>query len=719
MKKLDLKISGMNCASCALNIEKSIKKIDGIKVSNVNFATEKGHFEFSDSASEETIKEQILSLGYEIYELDEKPKKDYEIIKFGIAISLSILIMLLDMGPLMHWPDFKSNWYLQFIFSLPIYFYFGLHFQKALWTFIRSGQSNMNTLIGIGTSAAFIYSSFVTFFPKQSTYLGLTSKVYFEAIGFIVSFVILGQLLEKKAKRKAKESIEGLLKEATKLATVLKENQEIQVSLEKVKKNDFIRVRPGEKIPVDGIVKTGQSSVDESMITGESIPVLKKEGDKVYAGTINSESVLDFTATEVGKDTFISHIIAFIEKAQNSKPQIQRMADKISSIFVPVVIVISIITFLAWFFLGPEPRWGFAISNMIAVLVIACPCALGLATPTAVVVSTGRASSKGILISGGEVIEKAHKIDTFIFDKTGTLTEGRPSIEKIKYFKQLDENTFLKEIASIENFSEHPISKAIVNFAREKKIEISKPEKFEIIPGKGIKATINQNNFLIGNEDFLKEEGINIKSENFFGTKVFVSKNKEFLCQINLKDQIKPGAKELIKELNSKGIQTYLISGDNQEVTKRVADELKISNFEGNCPPFKKTQIIENLQSGGKKVAMLGDGINDAPSLAKADLSLAMGSGTDVAMNTSDVTLVKGDLSKAMDFFKISEETMRIIRQNLFLSSIYNAICIPLAAGVFYNLLGWTFPPSLASLAMGLSSISVVLNSLRIKKGHQ
>ncbi len=712
MKKLDLKIGGMNCANCALNIEKSVKSLEGIKVSNVNFATEKGHFEFSETLSEEKIKEQIVSMGYEIDEVKKKPKPDYDFFKFLIAFSLSIFILLLDMGPLMHWPSHQINWILQFILSIPLYFYFGLHFIMALWTFFRTGQSNMNTLIGMGTSAAFIYSTFVTIFPWHSDSLGLSQKVYFEAIGFIISFVILGQFLEKKAKRKAKESIEGLLKDVAKTATLLKDGQENQVPIEKIKVDDLIRVRPGEKIPVDGLVKKGISSVDESMISGESVPVLKNPGDKIFAGTINSESVLDFVATKIGKDTFVAHIIDFVERAQNSKPTIQRYADKISSIFVPVVILLAILTFFIWFFFGPEPTWGFSISNMIAVLVIACPCALGLATPTAVVVSTGRASHKGILISGGDIIEKAEKIDTFIFDKTGTLTEGKPSVEQIDYFKKVEEEIFLGELASIENFSEHPISKAIVSFA--KGVKLAEPQKFEIIPGKGIRASISNKSFLIGSESLLKEEGIKVNSRDFLGTRVFVSINGELICQINLKDKIKSEAKNLIEELKKRGIESYLISGDNLEVTKSVANDLGINNYQANCLPLKKAEIVQELQKSGKKVAMLGDGVNDAPALSKADLSLAMGTGTDVAMNTADVTLVKGDLTKALDFFKISKDTMIIIRQNLFLSSIYNALCIPLAAGALYPVFGWMFPPSLASLAMGLSSISVVMNSLRI-----
>jgi Cu+-exporting ATPase len=718
MNKLDVKIGGMHCASCASSIENDVKKIPGIKISSVNYATEKGHFEFSDPQSESIIKEKIDELGYEILDSTKEDTEERSGIfqKFIISLILSVLIFIFAMGPLKGVPSTKINWIIQFALALPVWLIIGNHFIKAVLIFIRSGKSNMNTLIGLGTSAAFLYSSFITIFPGLSNELGLLQKVYFEAVGFIISFVYLGQYFENKAKRKARESLNLLLQTGAKKASVIRNGEEVEIPVDEVHLRDFIRVRPGGKIPVDGIITKGISSIDESMISGEPIPVLKKESSEVFTGTINGESTIEFMATKVGADTFLSQIIQYVEKAQSLKPPIQRYADKISSYFVPIVIAIAIITFLAWYFFGEGPKWGFSISNMIAVLVIACPCALGLATPTAVVVSTGRAAMKGILISGGDVIEKGDKINTIIFDKTGTLTVGRPQVEKINYLREVDENIFLKEIGSIEHYSEHPISKAIVDFVKNKDITFIDPDTFEIISGKGLLAQISGKDYIVGNKALLEENSIDLPGESTdIGTEVWVSIDKVLTAQIVLNDPIKEQAPEVISALKEENIETWLISGDNEKVTKKVANTLSIDHFVANALPTDKARYVEDLQKKGRKVAMLGDGINDAPALAIADLSLAMGTGTDVAISTSDVTLIKGDISKALEFIKLSEGTMKIIRQNLFLSLIYNVLCIPLAAGLFYPFTGWMFPPALASLAMGLSSISVVTNSLRIR----
>jgi Cu+-exporting ATPase len=718
MNKLDVKIGGMHCASCASSIENDVKKIPGIKISSVNYATEKGHFEFSDPQSESIIKEKIDELGYEILDSTKEDTEERSGIfqKFIISLILSVLIFIFAMGPLKGVPSTKINWIIQFALALPVWLIIGNHFIKAVLIFIRSGKSNMNTLIGLGTSAAFLYSSFITIFPGLSNELGLLQKVYFEAVGFIISFVYLGQYFENKAKRKARESLNLLLQTGAKKASVIRNGEEVEIPVDEVHLRDFIRVRPGGKIPVDGIITKGISSIDESMISGEPIPVLKKESSEVFTGTINGESTIEFMATKVGADTFLSQIIQYVEKAQSLKPPIQRYADKISSYFVPIVIAIAIITFLAWYFFGEGPKWGFSISDMIAVLVIACPCALGLATPTAVVVSTGRAAMKGILISGGDVIEKGDKINTIIFDKTGTLTVGRPQVEKINYLREVDENIFLKEIGSIEHYSEHPISKAIVDFVKNKDITFIDPDTFEIISGKGLLAQISGKDYIVGNKALLEENSIDLPGESTdIGTEVWVSIDKVLTAQIVLNDPIKEQAPEVISALKEENIETWLISGDNEKVTKKVANTLSIDHFVANALPTDKARYVEDLQKKGRKVAMLGDGINDAPALAIADLSLAMGTGTDVAISTSDVTLIKGDISKALEFIKLSEGTMKIIRQNLFLSLIYNVLCIPLAAGLFYPFTGWMFPPALASLAMGLSSISVVTNSLRIR----
>ncbi len=484
-----------------------------------------------------------------------------------------------------------------------------------------------------------------------------------------------------------------------------------------MKVGDIVRVKPGEKVPVDGKMIKGRSSIDESMISGEPIPVEKEQGDMVLAGTINGESVFDFKAMKVGGDTFLSQIINYVEEAQNAKPKIQRYADKVSSIFTPVVIGISIITFSLWYLFGPTPIWGNAVSNFIAVLVIACPCALGLATPTAVVVATGRASLQGLLISGGDIIEKAVGIDTIIFDKTGTITEGKPSIIEVNILK--DEKVVLQELASIEQFSEHPLSKAIVNYSLEKGLILSEPDSFEIIKGMGIAAEINDSEYLIGNKALLANHNINLSDKielTEIGSFVFIAKNGEHIGSLVIGDQIKESSKNAILKFKALGIETWMITGDNEKIARSVAKDLSIDHYIGNALPLKKAAQVEKLQKEGKRVAMVGDGVNDAPALAKAHLSLAMGTGTDVAINTSDVTIVKGDLAKAFDFIQLSEGTMNIIKQNLFLSMVYNTLLIPIAAGVLFLFDGPLMPPELASIAMALSSISVVLNSLRIKR---
>ena len=512
------------------------------------------------------------------------------------------------------------------------------------------------------------------------------------------------------------EALNSLFELSSKNASLIIDGELKEVRIEDVNVGDVLRVKPGEKFPVDGKITKGESSVNESMISGEPIPVSKKIGDKVFTGTINEDSVIDYRATKVGNDTFLSQIITFVEQAQNSKPEIQKYADKISAIFTPTVIVISIVTFFSWFFFGPEPVWGNSVSNLIAVLVIACPCALGLATPTAVVVATGRASLKGLLIGGGDIIEKAIGIDTIIFDKTGTITEGKPSV--IEVILKDDNDDVFNEAASIEQFSEHPLSKAIVKYSKEKSMSLQEPDSFEIIKGKGLKAEINGKNYLIGNEKLLNENGVSLESSlevKKIGSFVFIARDNKHVGSIVIGDKIKATSKSTIENFKKRGIETWMITGDNEIVAKSVSNELGIDHFVANALPLDKSTKLENLQSEGKVVAMVGDGVNDAPALAKANLSMAMGTGTDVAINASDVTIVKGDLAKALEFIELSEGTMKIIKQNLFLSMIYNSLLIPIAAGALVIFSGPMMPPVLASVAMALSSISVVSNSLRIK----
>lgn len=722
METITVKIDGMSCASCASTIEKEVGGLEGVTSSSVNFAVESGQFEIESKAVEQDIAEKIKALGYSIVESNsEKDHKKDDIIadkftKFIISIVLALAIFSFAMWPLSGWPTPKINWLIQMILCTPIWGWVGFKFQKSLYSFIKSSQSNMNTLIGLGTSAAFFYSVFVTLFSDYSVNIGLTQKVYFEAVGFIISFVYLGQYFEEKAKRKTTEALNSLFQLSSKKAFLKVDGEILEVNIEDVKVGDVLRVKPGEKFPVDGKILKGESAIDESMISGEPIPVTKEVGDTLYAGTINGDSIIEYQASKVGTDTFLAQIINFVEQAQNSKPEIQKYADKISSVFTPVVIVVSILTFISWFFIGPEPIWGNAVSNFIAVLVIACPCALGLATPTAVVMATGRASLKGLLIGGGDVIEKAIGIDTIIFDKTGTITEGKPSVIEV-VLKDKDSDT-LRDVASIEQFSEHPLSKAIVNYAKENKIKLTEPDSFEVIKGKGLKAEIQNKSYLIGNEKLLSENGVQLSDElntKHVGSFVFISLDQKHIGSIIIGDKIKESSKATIDKLKLRGIKTWMITGDNEIIAKAVSNELGIDHFIANALPLEKSKYLEKLQKEGKIVAMVGDGVNDAPALAKANLSMAMGTGTDVAINASDVTIVKGDLSKALEFIELSEGTMKIIKQNLFLSMVYNSLLIPVAAGILVIFGGPMMPPVLASVAMALSSISVVSNSLRIR----
>lgn len=723
MKTLSFKIGGMSCASCASSIESEVKKIEGVQKSSVNYAVETGQFEIREDLPEDKVVETIKSLGFTVQtaEASDKSSNDDDKIKesftkFTVSIVLALAIFSLAMWPLKGWPSQNVNWFLQLVLCIPIWGWVGLKFQKSLLAFLQTGRSNMNTLIGLGTSAAFFYSLFVTLFSKYSLEIGLTQKVYFEAVGFIISFVYLGQYFEHKAKRKTTEALNSLFKLSSKEATLLVDGNEKRVLVSDVKVRDVLRVRPGEKFPVDGVVVKGSSAVDESMISGEPLPVQKHVKDKVFSGTINGDNVIEYKATKVGNDTFLNQIINFVEQAQNSKPEIQKYADKVSSVFTPSVIVIAALTFIAWFFFGSEPVWGNSVSNLIAVLVIACPCALGLATPTAVVVATGRASLKGLLIGGGEVIEKAVDINTIIFDKTGTITEGKPKVTEVVVLENEDE--ILKEVASIEQFSEHPLSKAITNYAKEKSLNLDEPDSFEVVKGKGLIAEINENEYVIGNKTLLNDHGVELEQEialRKIGSFVHIARNGKHVGSIVIGDEIKQTSKQTISNFKQRGIETWMITGDNEVVAKAVANELGIDFFIANALPLEKSEQLEKLQAKGKKVAMVGDGVNDAPALAKANLSLAMGTGTDVAINASDVTIVNGDLAMALDFIDLSKGTMKIIKQNLFLSLVYNSLLIPIAAGVLVIFGGPMMPPVLASVAMALSSISVVSNSLRIR----
>lgn len=720
MKELKVNINGMTCASCAATIERELAKETGIKECQINFATESGKIVVEDSVDTESVISKIIEIGYGAsLPSDENRKNENQEIdkgfsKFLIAFLFSIVIFLYEMGPLKSSVSREINWYIQLTFALPIWIWIGSPFNKSLLTFLTKGHSNMNTLIGVGTGAAFIYSFFVTVFNSISVNMGLTQKVYFEAVGFIISFVYLGKYFEYKSKQKTKESLNALFELSAKNAIRLDGQKQTEVPVDQIRVGDLLRILPGSKIPVDGKVIKGSSFVDESMITGEPVAVKKETGDIVYAGTINDSSSLDYKATKVGSDTFLAQVIQFVENAQLSKPRIQALADKVGGFFTPLVLFLSVVTFLSWMIWGPEPKWGNAISTFISVLVIACPCALGLATPTAVVVATGRASSKGLLIAGGDVIEKGHSIDAIVFDKTGTITEGRPKVTDVKYLDKTD----LKDIFSIQQFSDHPLAKAMLSMNKEFSYELGEPDSFLTVKGKGIQAEIEDKEFFIGKRDFLEENTVtldpSLESEKI-GSVVYIAKEGRHVATFVVSDEIKEEAKFVIQELKKLNVESWMVTGDNEQTASVISKEVGIEHYASNVLPVDKSKYIKDLQAKGLRVAMVGDGINDAPALAVADLSIAMGTGTDVAIESSDVTIVKGDLTKVIAFLKLSAGSMKIIKQNLFLSFVYNTLLIPIAAGALVVFGGPMMPPVLASIAMGLSSISVVTNSLRIK----
>lgn len=738
MLKQKFKVEGMSCASCAASIENHTKKISGIKKATVNFATESAQFEMEDGL-EDKLKREVAELGFKLHdesghsrdeEKDQESTKEDErtssIRKFWFSLVMSLTLFFMAMGPGQDLVSKQVNWWIQFALASPVFLIIGRPFWQAVLVFVKKGHSNMNTLIGLGTGAAYLYSAFITVFFDFSQSLSLSQNVYFEAVGFIISFVYLGQYFEAQARKKARAAMDSLFKIGAKEAVRINEQgEEESIPIDDVQKGDRLRVRPGEKIPVDGKVQKGLSSVDESMMTGEPLPVQKNEGDDVYGGTINSDGSLVIRATKVGNETFLAQVIEFVEKAQLAKPDIQRYADKISGIFVPVIVAVSILTFVLWFIFGPEPKWAHALSSLIAVLVIACPCALGLATPTAVVVATGRASQKGILISGGDVIEKGSFIEAIVFDKTGTLTYGKPFVEKLLCLEKVNSQLrqeLIDQVSSIEIYSEHPLSRAIVSHGKDHEAKITDPDSFEIVPGLGLQASISGHNYLIGSEDLLKKNNIAtsqmnkiIESEEVLGSLAYISRDSEVLGVYVLNDQVKPKAKETLKKFRDQGVETWLITGDNELMAKKMGQELEIDHIVSRALPEDKAKHVEEIQKRGKRVAMIGDGVNDALALSQADLSLAMGTGSDVAMEASDVTLVKGEIEKGYDFLKLSFESMKIIKQNLFLSFVYNMSFVPLAAGALYPWLGWQMPPVFASVAMGASSICVVTNSLRIR----
>ena len=750
MKTEKFDVTGMTCSACVAHVERSVRKLDGVQDVNVNLLTNSMSVEFEDSAlTTDKIIESVQHAGYDAFvktpvkTQNSAPKVDYAAreqneLKQRVIISFAFLILLLyiAMGPMLGLPvptffTGEKNALLfaftQFLLALPIYFVNNKFFTNGFRT-LRQLSPTMDSLVALGSGAALLYGIFAIYRISYGLGYGETSIVrqymhdlFFESGATILTLITLGKYFEARSKRQTSDALTKLIDSAPQTANVIRDGKEIEIPVDEVILNDLVSIRPGQKIPVDGVVDEGFSSLDESAITGESIPVFKQKGDTVISASINKTGFFTFRATKVGKDTTLSQIIALLEEATVSKAPISRLADKISRIFVPIVIGIAVSSTIVWLLLGHS--FEFALSIGIAVLIISCPCALGLATPVAIMVGTGRGAENGILFKSAEALEMGGKIDTIVFDKTGTITEGNPKVTDIESLHYLDEKEMLRICASLEKYSEHPISKAILTRAEEEKLELYPVKDFENVPGRGITGKVNGEIYKVGNKAFIAET-IDIEPvEDFLfqllqqgKTALFISDDENVIGVIGVADVIKETSREAIETLKKMGLITVMLTGDNERTASAVQGKIGFDKVIAEVLPQDKDKVIQELQSEGRIVGMVGDGINDAPALARADLGFAIGSGTDVAIESADVVLIKSDLMDVVKGLRLSKSTITNIKQNLFWAFFYNVIGIPIAAGVFYFMLGWKLNPMFAALAMSLSSVTVVMNALRLRK---
>lgn len=723
-EKIELPILGMNCAACAARIERELNKLEGVKDVRVNFPLKKSEVTLKENSDLKKIISLIREIGYDIdIEGDitvRAKKEEKELLRdFILTAVLSVFIMVLSM-----WPLSIHNNLILLILALPVQFYFGLRFHKPAIKNLKHLNADMNTLISLGTTSAFFYSLFVALFPQKVMSMGIKPDVYFDSSAMIIAIVLLGRFFESKAKTRTYSAIKLLYELSPKECFIIKEGKEVKTSTDSLEVGDIIIIKPGEKIPADGIVLEGSTYIDESMITGEGIPAFKTVNDEVMAGTINSRGSILIKAIRVGKDTVLSRVIRLVEEAQFTKAPVQRLVDKVAGIFVPTVILIAILTCIFWLLYGGESKITNALLSSVSVLIIACPCALGLATPTAIMVSTGVAAKLGILIKNAESLELSSKAKYVLFDKTGTLTEGRIDISEIKPYPPYSEEELIKIAASLERFSEHPFADALRQKAKEKGIELEKVDNFQAITGKGVKGEIDGKTYYLGNIFLLGEtihemdHGVRdecIEMAKKGGSPVVLwNENQIIIGIITFKDKVRGESASVIKILKNKGVEPVMITGDNMETAKAIAEQVGISEYYYRTLPDQKAQIVEKYKKTGMTI-MVGDGINDAPSLARAHVGIAMGKGTDIAIEAAHVVLMKGQLSKLITFLELSKKTLMIIKQNLFWAFIYNIIFIPVAAGILYPQFGIRLEPMFGAIAMTISSISVVSNSLRLK----
>jgi Cu+-exporting ATPase len=737
LQKTMVSVGGMTCAACVRRVESALGSVPGVEEASVNLATGRATLHHpADWAGLEHVQDTIADAGYEYLGVPRESEDPLETARIREERELkrkvvagAVLSALVFMGSMQHWFFFlrsiprEAMLVALFCLTTPVVFWVGSRFFTGALKAAKQKTTDMNTLVAVGALSAYLYSSLATFAPRVFVSAGIDLHVYFDGAAMIVTLILLGRLLEAKTKGKTTAAIQRLMGLKPKTARVIRNGEEIDVPVESLIKGDHIRVRPGEKIPTDGAMVSGISAVDESMLTGESIPVEKTPGDRVFAATLNKTGSFTFEATQVGKETALAQIIRLVEEAQGSKAPIQRMADKVASVFVPVVFGIALITFGVWYLLVPEPVFSRALLNFVSVLIIACPCAMGLATPTAIMVGTGLGAENGILIKGGESLEQAYRLTTVVFDKTGTLTTGEPKVTKIVPAEGKTEQEILQVAASIEAVSQHPLAQAIVNRGKELDISLMEAQDFESLSGMGARASLDGTQYWLGSPRLMEQEGISL---NGLGTAaaeladqgntcVLLATDEGVVGVLAILDIPKESAKDAIAALKSMGLGTAMISGDNKKTADAVGRSLGVDQSLGEVLPADKADEIRRLQSQGHVVAMVGDGINDAPALTAADIGIAIGAGTDVALEASDITLIREDLRTVPLAIRLSHQTMRVIKQNLFWAFFYNSLGIPIAAGVLYPFFGILLNPVFAAAAMAMSSVSVVSNALRLR----